>query len=53
MTAPRPPPRACTADAPQSGDLYASSPLPTSGPLSAAVEPVVDSSRYFVLKVID
>ncbi|KAG2497110.1 hypothetical protein HYH03_004701 [Edaphochlamys debaryana] len=38
----------------ESGDLFAECPLPNDGtPLTTAVEPVVDSSRYFVLRVVD
>lgn len=37
----------------KSGDLFAECPIPTSAPLITAVEPVVDSSRYFVLRVVD
>lgn len=34
-------------------ELFAACPLPTSGPVAVAVEPVIDSSRYFVLRVED
>ncbi|PSC68868.1 Adaptin ear-binding coat-associated 2 [Micractinium conductrix] len=37
----------------QSGDLFAECPVPTDKPLGTAVEPVVDSSRYFVLRIVD
>ena len=35
------------------GELFAACPLPRSGPVAAAVEPVIDSSRYIVLRVVD
>eukprot|EP00877_Chromochloris_zofingiensis_P004251 jgi/Chrzof1/13827/Cz08g14020.t1 len=38
----------------ESGELFAECPLPSDGtPLTTVVEAVVDSSRYFVLKVVD
>ncbi|PNW73982.1 hypothetical protein CHLRE_13g580500v5 [Chlamydomonas reinhardtii] len=38
----------------ESAELFAECPLPDDGtPLTTAVEPVVDSSRYFVLRVVD
>ena len=37
----------------ETGELFAACPLPSSGPVAAAVEPVIDSSRYFVLRVED
>ena len=36
-----------------SGELFAMCPLPMDGPSASAVDPVVDSSRYFVLRVVD
>ena len=36
-----------------SGELFAECPLPNDAPVSTAVEPVIDSSRYFVLRVVD
>mmetsp|Transcript_4775 Transcript_4775/g.6433 ORF Transcript_4775/g.6433 Transcript_4775/m.6433 type:complete len:314 (-) Transcript_4775:37-978(-) len=37
----------------ESGELFAACPVPTDMPLFTAVEPVVDSSRYFCLQVVD
>lgn len=37
----------------QSGELFAECPLEPSVPIAAALEPVVDSSRYFVCRVAD
>lgn len=38
----------------ETGELFAECPLPNDGTsLTTAVEPVVDSSRYFVVKVVD
>ena len=34
-------------------ELFASVPVPIDQPLSTAVEPVIDSSRYYVVKVVD
>ena len=36
-----------------SGELFAECPLPNDAPVATAVEPVIDSSRYFVLRVVD
>ncbi|CAD7701927.1 unnamed protein product [Ostreobium quekettii] len=35
------------------GEEYAQCPVPNDKQVSTAIEPVVDSSRYFVLKVVD
>jgi hypothetical protein len=40
-------------EAEDTGELFAACPLPRSGPVAAAVEPVIDSSRDFVLRVED
>jgi hypothetical protein len=37
----------------KTGDLFAECPVPTDKPLQTAVEPVIDSSRYFVLRIVD
>lgn len=37
----------------ESGQLFAECPLPRDVPVSTVVEPVIDSSRYFVLRVED
>ena len=37
----------------ESGELFAACPLPVDVPVSTVVEPVIDSSRYFVLRVED
>ena len=38
---------------PCAGELFAEAPLPRDTPVSTAVEAVIDSSRYFVLRVVD
>ncbi|KAL4430811.1 hypothetical protein ABPG75_006067 [Micractinium tetrahymenae] len=37
----------------KTGELFAECPVPTDKPLVTAVEPVVDSSRYYVLRIVD
>lgn len=37
----------------RAGELFAECPVPTDKPLVTAVEPVVDSSRYYVLQIVD
>ncbi|KAK9788599.1 hypothetical protein WJX73_010633 [Symbiochloris irregularis] len=37
----------------KTGDLFAECPVPSNVPLITVVEPVIDSSRYFVLRVVD
>ena len=37
----------------ETGELFASVPVPVDRPLSTAVEPVIDSSRYYVVRVVD
>lgn len=47
----------CSADLPPtlhaSGALYAECPIPSDKPIITVVEPVIDSSRYFVLRIED
>lgn len=38
---------------PASGELFAECPVPIDVPLTTAVEPVIDSSRYYVIRVVD
>jgi len=37
----------------ESGELFAEAPLPPHLPVAACVEPAVDSSRYYVLRLVD
>ncbi|CAK0785505.1 hypothetical protein CVIRNUC_008715 [Coccomyxa viridis] len=37
----------------ESGDLFAECPIVREKPLTASVDPVIDSSRYYVLRVVD
>jgi hypothetical protein len=37
----------------QGGELFAECPLPADVPIAACVEPAVDSSRYYVLRLVD
>ncbi|KAI7835318.1 hypothetical protein COHA_004710 [Chlorella ohadii] len=37
----------------KTGELFAECPVPTDKPLQTAIEPVIDSSRYFVLRIVD
>ena len=37
----------------ESGELFAECPLPKDAKVATVVEPVIDSSRYFVLRVED
>ena len=37
----------------ENGELFAECPLPPDAPVNACCEPVVDSSRYYVLRLVD
>jgi adaptin ear-binding coat-associated protein 1/2 len=37
----------------ENGELFAECPLPPDTPVNACCEPVVDSSRYYVLRLVD